>query len=105
MARLSSAVGEFQEGPTRRRCRTGRGWASLAALKSAYQQPDGATMLRVVTHEAGVEGGPANKTAHQTRTLFRGLAQERRAPLLHAVIIPSRGGEIGKHRGLKIPRA
>lgn len=28
------------------------GWASLEALKSAYQQPDDETMLRVVTHEA-----------------------------------------------------
>jgi integrase len=28
------------------------GWKSLEALKSAYQQPDDATMLRVVTHEA-----------------------------------------------------
>ncbi len=26
------------------------GWASLDALKMAYQQPDDATMLRVVTH-------------------------------------------------------
>jgi len=26
------------------------GWASLDALKTAYQQPDDATMLRVVTH-------------------------------------------------------
>ncbi len=28
------------------------GWESLEALKGAYQQPDDATMLRVVTHEA-----------------------------------------------------
>lgn len=28
------------------------GWASLAALKSAYQRPDARTMLRVVAHEA-----------------------------------------------------
>jgi integrase len=28
------------------------GWSSLEALKRAYQQPDDATMLRVVTHEA-----------------------------------------------------
>ena len=28
------------------------GWASLEALKSAYQQPDDETMLRVVTHDA-----------------------------------------------------
>jgi len=28
------------------------GWSSLEALKSAYQQPDDATMLRVVTHQA-----------------------------------------------------
>ena len=28
------------------------GWASLEALKLAYQRPDDATMLRVVTHEA-----------------------------------------------------
>ena len=28
------------------------GWSSLDALKSAYQQPDDATMLRVVTHAA-----------------------------------------------------
>jgi len=27
------------------------GWSSLEALKSAYQQPDDATMLRVVTHQ------------------------------------------------------
>ncbi len=26
------------------------GWASLEALKRAYQQPDDATMLRVVMH-------------------------------------------------------
>lgn len=35
------------------------GWASLAALKSAYQQPDDETMLRVVTHRTelrSVEG-------------------------------------------------
>lgn len=30
------------------------GWASLAALKLAYQQPDDETMLRVVTHEAEI---------------------------------------------------
>ncbi len=28
------------------------GWTSLQALKEAYQQPDGRTMLKVVTHEA-----------------------------------------------------
>ncbi len=28
------------------------GWSSLEALKQAYQQPDDATMLRVVTHQA-----------------------------------------------------
>jgi hypothetical protein len=28
------------------------GWSSLQALKSAYQQPDGRTMLKVVTHDA-----------------------------------------------------
>jgi hypothetical protein len=28
------------------------GWASLEALKMAYQRPDDETMLRVVTHEA-----------------------------------------------------
>ena len=28
------------------------GWSSLQALKSVYQQPDSATMLRVVTHQA-----------------------------------------------------
>jgi hypothetical protein len=28
------------------------GWSSLEALKLAYQHPDDATMLRVVTHEA-----------------------------------------------------
>jgi integrase len=28
------------------------GWSSLDALKLAYQQPDDATMLRVVTHQA-----------------------------------------------------
>jgi len=28
------------------------GWSSLEALKSAYQQPDARTMLKVVTHQA-----------------------------------------------------
>ncbi|MCK5412147.1 MAG: hypothetical protein KAJ67_08630, partial [Gemmatimonadetes bacterium] len=28
------------------------GWSSLEALKLSYQQPDDATMLRVVTHQA-----------------------------------------------------
>ncbi len=28
------------------------GWSSLQALKSAYQQPDERTMLKVVTHDA-----------------------------------------------------
>ncbi len=28
------------------------GWASLDALKMAYQQPDDQTMLEVVTHKA-----------------------------------------------------
>ena len=28
------------------------GWSSLESLKQAYQQPDDATMLRVVTHQA-----------------------------------------------------
>jgi hypothetical protein len=28
------------------------GWSNLEALKRAYQQPDDATMLKVVTHQA-----------------------------------------------------
>ncbi len=28
------------------------GWTSLQALKEAYQQPDGRTMLKVVTHDS-----------------------------------------------------
>lgn len=30
------------------------GWASLEALKLAYQRPDDATMLRVVQHDTEV---------------------------------------------------